>query len=62
MGTNYTTLAADYYVGGQHEHAYVVIYTIVDGRRNPALQRIDVSGKREARTVAAEYGATPWNF
>ena len=61
MTTNTSTRAADYYVGGQHEHAHVVIYTIFGGRRC-TIRRIDVSGKREARTVVAEYGATPWNF
>jgi hypothetical protein len=33
-----------------------------NGRRDWIANRIPVSGKREARKLAAERGATPWNF
>lgn len=33
-----------------------------NGRRNWVKERIPVSGKREARAIAAKFDATPWNF
>lgn len=34
----------------------------VNGRVNPATVRIHVSGKAEARKIAAFHGAQCWNF
>jgi hypothetical protein len=33
----------------------------VDGRRSNIIA-FNVSGKREARQLAKQYGAQPWNF
>lgn len=38
------------------------IATIENGKRAWVAIGIKVSGKREARKVAKEYDATPWNF
>lgn len=51
-------LAADFYPGTPDT---LVIYKIVDGHRLDR-QVTHVSGKREARKLAKEAGATPWNF
>ena len=40
----------------------VCLAVTTNGRRDWTEQRIPVSGKREARKLAAERGATPWNF
>lgn len=58
---NAATIAADYFPGNQRAHASVRISSIANGQRT-ILHEIDVSGKREARTVAAQFNATPWNF
>lgn len=54
-------IAADYYSGNQNAHASVRIYEIEAGKRR-TLFEIPVSGKRDARAVASQYNATPWNF
>ena len=56
-----TTLLADYYVGGRHRAPVLVLYRIVDGVRVTAEVH-EVSGRRDARQVAKDAGATPWNF
>lgn len=33
-----------------------------NGRRIWIAERLPVAGKREARKLAAQYNATPWNF
>jgi hypothetical protein len=33
-----------------------------NGQRTWVAERIKVEGKREARKVAAQHNATPWNF
>lgn len=55
------TLAADYYSGNRTAHASVRIYEIANGQRRTICEQ-DVSGKRDARAVAAQFNATPWNF
>jgi hypothetical protein len=34
----------------------------VNGQRTWLAERLPVTGKREARKLAAQYNATPWNF
>ena len=59
---------ADYYPGGRGTHATVRLAEIIDGRyyfqpeKYTSHKEIEVSGKREARAVAAAHKATPWNF
>jgi hypothetical protein len=38
------------------------IASTVNGQRTWHAIGIKVAGKREARKVAAEYNATPWNY
>jgi hypothetical protein len=52
------TIAAEY-TGGKRPSLDITI--IADGRRS-TIKTIAVSGRREARKVAAEQGAQPWNF
>lgn len=54
-------LAADYMVGGRGSPATLILNYVVDGRRNKVIG-FNVSGKREARQLAKQYGAQPWNF
>ena len=56
--TTTTILAAEYTTGKQ---PMLSITRIADGRREYIAEQ-PVSGKREARMVAAALGATPWNF
>jgi hypothetical protein len=37
------------------------VVVIAEGPK-PVGERIEVAGKLEARKIAAERGATPWNF
>ena len=59
---------ADYYPGDRVTHATVRLAEIIDGRyyfqpeKYTSHKEIEVSGKREARAVAAAHKATPWNF
>ena len=59
---------ADYYPGGRDTHATVRLAEIIDGRyyfqpeKYTSHKEIEVSGKREARAIAAANNATPWNF
>lgn len=39
-----------------------VKYLVIAEGPRPIGERIPVSGKVEARRIAAESGATPWNF
>lgn len=56
--TTTSILAAEYTTGKQPR---LSITRIADGRREYIAEQ-PVSGKREARMVAAALGATPWNF
>lgn len=52
-------LEAHYTTGKQPT---LCIATTVNGQRKWIAERIAVAGKREARKVAAQHNATPWNF
>ena len=54
-------IAAEYTNGTNRYPPTLYINKIVDGRRSN-IAAITVSGKPEARKVAKEYDATPWNF
>lgn len=56
-------LAAEFTVGGKRRSATLIITRIdpARGTRTPVIG-FDVSGKREARKIAAEHNATCWNF
>jgi hypothetical protein len=54
-------LAAEFTSRGRNAPATLYINRIVDGRRSNVIA-FNVSGKREAREVAKQYGAKPWNF
>lgn len=53
--------AADFYRAGHSQPAQVVFTEIRDGKR-VTLETVHVADKREARKIAVERGATPWNF
>jgi hypothetical protein len=55
------TLAAEFYSGTRAKAPVLDIVRIGDGRREH-VETINVMGKREARAVARDLGATPWNF
>lgn len=54
-------LAAEYTVKGRNSPATVVLNRIIDGHRTKVIG-FNVANKREARQIAKQYGATPWNF
>jgi hypothetical protein len=54
-------LAAEFTSRGRNVPATVRLTRIVDGRRTHLIG-FNVSGKREARQLARQYGAKPWNF
>lgn len=54
-------LAAEYTQGSKRYPATLSINRIIDGHRSKVVG-FNVSGKREARQLAKQYGATPWNF
>ena len=54
-------LAAEFTSRGRIAPATLYINRIVDGRRSNVIA-FNVSGKREARQLAEQYGAKPWNF
>lgn len=54
-------LAAEYTVKGRNSPATVVLNRIIDGHRTKVIG-FNVANKREARQIAEQYGATPWNF
>lgn len=58
---NEPILAAEYTTGSKTQSATLTITRIVEGRREQ-IARHDVEGKREARQLAARFGARPWNF
>lgn len=54
-------IAADFTVGSKVHSATLSISRIANGRREQIAQ-YEVAGKREARAVAAQLNAKPWNF
>lgn len=54
-------LAAEYTVGSACYPPTLYINRITDGRRSN-VATFNVSGKREARQLAKQHGAEPWNF
>ena len=54
-------LAAEYTRGGRGRPATLGLTNIIGGRRTRWLT-FNVASKREARQIAAGYGAKPWNF
>lgn len=54
-------LAAEYTTGTNRYPPTLYINRITDGRRSN-VAAYNVSGKREARQIAKQHGATPWNF
>ena len=54
-------LAAEYTVGSKRYPPTLYINRITDGRRSN-VAAFNVSGKREARKLAKQPGAEPWNF
>ena len=56
-----TVLAAEYTTGSKRYPPTLYINQITDGRRSNVVA-YNVSGKREARQLAKQHGATPWNF
>lgn len=54
-------LAAEYTVAGRGRPAVLTINRINAGRRE-TFSTHEVSGKREARWIAATLNAKPWNF
>ena len=56
-----SVLAAEYTTGSKRYPPTLYINWISDGRRSNVVA-YNVSGKREARQLAKQYGAKPWNF
>lgn len=54
-------LAAEFVSRGRNAPATLYINRITDGRRSNVIA-FRVTGKREARQLAKQYGAKPWNF
>tara|TARA_R110000868_G_scaffold19939_4_gene85019 strand:- start:739 stop:918 length:180 start_codon:yes stop_codon:yes gene_type:complete len=54
-------LAAEFYPRTARGSATVVLNRIIDGHRSKVIG-FNVASKREARQLAKQYGATPWNF
>lgn len=55
------TYAAEFYAGTKSKSAVLDIVRIGNGQREH-VETIPVLNKREARNVARDLGATPWNF
>lgn len=54
-------LAAEFTKGSATRSPILDINRIVGGHRTNVISFV-VTSKREARQVAKQYGATPWNF
>jgi hypothetical protein len=54
-------LAAEFTKGGAARPSTLDLNRIIDGRRTRLIS-FNVATKREARQIAKQYGATPWNF
>ena len=62
MTANTITIAAEL---AKVSGGYIVDITVIDaryGKRAAIATGLRVGNKREARKVAADHGATPWNF
>jgi len=55
------TLAAEFFPGTRAKAPVLDIVRIGNGRRE-RVETINVISKREARAIARDMGATPWNF
>lgn len=55
------TLAAEFYRGSKARSACIDIAAIASGRRT-IVASFPVANKREARRLAADFGAQCWNF
>lgn len=54
-------LAAEFTNGSKTRPACLTLNRIANGRRD-LVASFPVSGKREARQIAAKHAAKPWNF
>jgi len=54
-------LAAEFTKGGARSPSTLDLNRIIDGHRTRVVS-FNVATKREARQIAMQYGATPWNF
>jgi hypothetical protein len=54
-------LAAEFTKGGASRPSILDLNRIIDGHRT-RMASFSVATKREARQLAKQYGATPWNF
>jgi hypothetical protein len=54
-------LAAEFTKGGAARPSTLDLNRIIDGHRT-RMATFNVASKREARQLAKQYGATPWNF
>lgn len=54
-------IAAEYTAPTKRQSGWLRITEIANGRRN-ILFDFECDGKVAARRIAANYGATPWNF
>ncbi len=55
------TLIAEFTAPTKRRHGEVAIARIGNGRR-VYLERVSVANRGEARAIAADRGAQPWNF
>lgn len=53
-------LSADFYKG--YKGSPMVEISVIEAGHRTCLRSRPCANKREARKIAAEYGATPWNF
>lgn len=56
------TKAANYYILGKGRAVVCIEIIDVDAGQRTQIAEHPVEGKREARLVAAQYDAQPWNF
>lgn len=56
-----SVLAAEY-TAGTNKYPPTLYINLITGGRRANVVALTVSGKREARMIAKEEGATPWNF
>jgi hypothetical protein len=59
--TNTPIIAAEFTNGSKRRSPSLDITRIHNGERR-VLHTVQVDSRRHARKVAAEHGATPWNF
>ena len=56
-----TILAAEFTTGSKRRASVLTLNIIANGERQ-FVREFAVTGKREARQLAARHSATPWNF